>query len=136
MYLLDTNIVSYFLKGRDMGLHQRMAQALRGGQASISVLSYAEIRYGQALMAGDDKRHPRINLFLKQIPALPWTVAAAEQFGRIKARNRQQGRLRGDMDTLIAAHAIAENLVLVTHNTRHFTDIPGLRLEDWVGSLP
>ncbi len=87
-------------------------------------------------MAGDDRRHPRINLFLKQIPALPWTVAAAEQFGRIKARNRQQGRLRGDMDTLIAAHAIAENLVLVTHNTRHFTDIPGLRLEDWVSSLP
>jgi len=134
MYLLDTNTVSYFLKGRDMDLHQRMALALRNGQAAISVLSYAEIRYGQALMAGDDKRHPRINLLLKQVPALPWTVAAAEQFGLIKARNRQQGRLRDDMDTLIAAHAIAENLTLVTHNTRHFENTPGLRLEDWVST--
>lgn len=131
LYLLDTNIVGYFLKGLDIGLHQHMAQALRDGQAAISVLSYAEIRYGQALMSGDDRRHPRINLFLKQVPALPWTLAAAEQFGRIKAQNRQQGRPRGDLDTLIAAHAIAENLTLITHNTRHFEGIPGLQLDDW-----
>lgn len=73
-YLLNTNTISYFLKGRDNRLHQQVAQALREKQAAISVLSYAEIRYCQALMAGDDRRHPRINLLLKHIPALPQTV--------------------------------------------------------------
>ncbi|GAA4342094.1 hypothetical protein GCM10023144_43650 [Pigmentiphaga soli] len=50
----------------------------------------------------------------------------------IKAHNRRRGVSRDGLDTQIAAQAVAEGLVLVTHNTRHFADTPGLRLEDWM----
>jgi tRNA(fMet)-specific endonuclease VapC len=65
------------------------------------------------------------------VPALPWTDAVADSYGPLAQKLRQQGRPIGAMDTLIAAHALAEGLVLVTHNTRHFDGIEGLPLEDW-----
>jgi tRNA(fMet)-specific endonuclease VapC len=73
-----------------------------------------------------------IDLLLHELPTLPWTVAAADRYGDIKAQFKRQGLPLGDMDTLIAAHALAENLILVTHNTWHFERVVGLRVEDWV----
>jgi tRNA(fMet)-specific endonuclease VapC len=132
LYLLDTNTVSYFIKGQYPLLRPRMMQAMDKQQAVISVITRAEIRYGQALMAADDKRHKRIHLLLEQLPALSWTDAAADHYGSIRAMLKRQGLAIGEMDTQIAAHALAEGLTLVTHNTRHFEKVPGLKLEDWV----
>jgi tRNA(fMet)-specific endonuclease VapC len=56
---------------------------------------------------------------------------AADRYGEIAARLQQTGQPIGVMDTLIAAHALVTDLILVTHNTRHFERIPGLKLEDW-----
>ena len=63
---------------------------------------------------------------------MPWNTAAADIYGEIAALLRRQGTPIGEMDTQIAAHALAQDLILVTHNTRHFERIPGLRLEDWM----
>ena len=131
LYLLDTNILSYFVKGIHPALHERMTQALQRQDIAISAITRAEIRYGQGLMAADDRRRRRIDLLLDEVPALPWTVAAADRYGEIKALLRRQGVPIGEMDTQIAAHALAEGLPLVTHNTRHFERIAGLKLEDW-----
>lgn len=131
LYLLDTNILSYFLKGIHPALHKRMTQALQRQDIAISAITRAEIRYGQGLMAADDRRRRRIDLLLDEVPALPWTTAAADRYGEIKALLRRQGVPTGEMDTQIAAHALAEGLPLVTHNTRHFERIAGLKLEDW-----
>ena len=131
LYLLDTNILSYFVKGIHPALHERMTQALQRQDIAISAITRAEIRYGQCLMAADDKRRQRIDLLLDGMPTLPWTTAAADRYGEVKALLRCQGVPIGEMDTQIAAHALAEGLPLVTHNTRHFERIPGLRLEDW-----
>ncbi len=106
-----------------------MRKALREQACTISVLMRAELRHGQALMETADHRHELIDAFLRQIPCLPWTASAADHFGALKSHHRQ-GTLRGDMDTQIAAHALAENLTLVTHNTRDFKDCLGLRLLD------
>ncbi|MBC7681108.1 MAG: type II toxin-antitoxin system VapC family toxin [Ferruginibacter sp.] len=130
--MLDTNILSYFLKGMQPGLTARMAQTLRTQDSAISAITRAEMRYGQALMAADDKRRRGIDLLLGQLPTLPWTAAAADRYGDIQSQFKKQGTPIGEMDTQIAAHALAENLVLVTHNTRHFERVPGLRLEDWM----
>ena len=73
-----------------------------------------------------------IDLLLEQLPTLPWTQAAADVYGPLKMQLQSIGRPIGEMDTQIAAHALAEDLTLVTHNTRHFERIPGLRLEDWM----
>ena len=75
-------------------------------------------------MAADDKRRRRIDLLLNQLPALPWTETAADLHGPLKARRKQQGTPIGELDTKIAAHALAEGLTLVTHNTHHFERIP------------
>ena len=98
----------------------------------ISVITRAEMRFGQAGLAAVDKRKRAIDLVLTQLTVLPWTSAAADVYGPLKDTLKRQGRLIGDMDTLIAAHALVEDLILVTHNTRHFENIPGLKLEDWM----
>ena len=131
-FLLDTNILSYFLRGSHPPLHRRMVRAFKDENIGISVITRAEIRYGQGLMAADDKRRTRVDLLLTEIPTLPWTTAAADHYGEVKALLKRQGMPIGELDTQIAAHALAEGLILVTHNTRHFKNIPGLKLDDWV----
>ena len=131
-YLLDTNIVSYFVKGVSTNLVQRMQVGLDAQDIAISAITRAELRYGAEMMDKFDKRRKRIDLLLRELSALPWSVEAADEFGRLKAYLRRNGTPVGDFDTQIAAHALAENLILVTHNTRHFERIPGLKLEDWM----
>lgn len=131
-YLLDTNIVSYYLRRASPALEQRLAIALRDHACAISVLTRGELRYGQALMAPGDRRPLLIEAFLRRLPHLPWTGASADCFGMLKAHHRRMGTPRGDIDTQIAAHAIAEKLILVTHNVRHFEGTPGLEWEDWI----
>lgn len=131
-YLLDTNIVSYFIRGFDAALVNRVTQVLKAQSAAISVITRAELRFGQAGMVAADKRKRAIDLVLTQLTVLPWTSAAADIYGPLKDTLKRQGRPIGDMDTLIAAHALVEDLILVTHNTRHFEKIPRLKLEDWM----
>ncbi len=131
-YLLDTNIVSYFVKGVSASLVQRMQAGVDAQDIAISAVTRAELRYGVELMDKFDKRRRRIELVLKEFPTLPWSIAAADEFGRIRAYLKRNGRPVGEFDTQIAAHALAEKLILVTHNTRHFENIPHLKLEDWM----
>jgi len=131
-YLLDTNIVSYFVKGISASLVQRMQAGVDAQDIAISAVTRAELRYGVELMDKFDKRRRRIELVLKEFPTLPWSIAAADEFGRIRAYLKRNGRPVGEFDTQIAAHALAEKLILVTHNTRHFENVPHLKLEDWM----
>lgn len=131
-YLLDTNIVSYFLRRSSAVLEQRMVLALQHQECALSAITRAELRYGQAAMAADDRRRMLVDGVLLQLPCLPWTHAAADRYGELKDFLRRQGRPIGELDTQIAAQALAEELVLVTHNTRHFTALPGLALQDWM----
>jgi tRNA(fMet)-specific endonuclease VapC len=130
-YLLDTNTLSDFIKGIDPALSKKMRGAMQVQSVCTSSICRAELRYGQALMAAEDKRRLRIDLLLVELPALPWTAAAADTFGGIRAGLKRRGTPIGEFDTQIAAHALAEELILVTHNTRHFSEVPGLRIEDW-----
>ncbi len=131
LYLLDTHIVSHFVKGIDPMLTARMTDAMREQEVAISVITHAEVRFGQGLMPAQDKRLRRISALLEQLPTRPWTVDAADRYGEVKSKLRLKGISIGEMDTRIAAHALVENLTLVTHNTRHFERIAGLKLEDW-----
>lgn len=131
-YLLDTNIISYFVKGVSASLVQRMQVGLDAQDIAISAITRAELRYGVEMMDRFDKRRRRIDLLLKELSALPWSVEAADEFGRLKSYLRRNGTPVGEFDTQIAAHALAENLILVTNNTRHFENVPRLKIEDWM----
>ncbi len=131
-YLLDTNIVSYYVRRSSPTLENRVSDALTRQTIAISVLTRAELRFGQASMQAEDKRRSFIDSFLLRLPNLVWTSNAADRYGVIKALHKRQGTPIDEIDTQIAAHALAEGLILVTHNTKHFDKVPGLKLEDWV----
>lgn len=130
-YLLDTNIVSYYVRRASATLEAKLSEALKHHNAAISVITRAELRYGQAGMTGEDRRRGLIDSFFLRLPSLEWSIQAADIYGTLKDKLKRQGTPIGDMDTLIAAHALAEKLILVTHNTKHFDKVTGLKLEDW-----
>ncbi len=130
-YMLDTNIVSYYLHRASPILEERVNDGLKHRSLAISVIVRAELRYGQMGMAAEDRRRPLIDSFLLRLPSVEWSIDAADHYGALKHTLKTQGTPVGDMDTLIAAHALAEKLTLVTHNARHFENVPNLKLEDW-----
>lgn len=131
-FLLDTNILGYFVRNSSPALQKRILQALQRQEAAISVITRAEVRFGLALLAANDKRRRSVDLLLQELPALPWSVEAADCYGQIAAQLQQAGKVIGAMDAQIAAHALALGLPLVTHNTRHFKRVPGLKLDYWM----
>ena len=131
-YLADTNILGYFSRNSSAELQKRMLAALKKQEVAISAITRAETRFGLALLQPDDKRRRSVDLLLNEYPVLPWTLEAADRYGEIAAHLQQTGQPIGEMDTQIAAHALVLGLPLVTHNTRHFKRVPGLKLEDWM----
>jgi tRNA(fMet)-specific endonuclease VapC len=130
--MLDTNIVSYYLRRSLPALEVRINDGLKHRTLAISVITRAELRYGQMGMTPEDRRRSLIDSFFLRLPNVEWSIEAADHYGALKHTLKTQGTPIGDMDTLIAAHALAEDLILVTHNTRHFERVPSLKLEDWM----
>lgn len=133
IYLLDTNILSYALKPQYGSLQARLQDTLLANQVAISAVTRAEMRAGQRRLDPQDKRRALIDKAIATIATLDWTVRAADIYGEVHSLLYKAGQPIGVLDTQIAAHALAENLTLVTHNTRHFEKVPGLKLEDWIG---
>ncbi len=131
-YTLDANIASYYLRRSSSALEERMNEGLKTRSIAISSIARAELRFGRTGMQHDDRRRSLIDSFLLRLPSIEFNAEAADRYGQLKHSLKIQGKPIGDMDTLIAAHAIAENLILVTHNTRHFENVQGLKLEDWM----
>jgi tRNA(fMet)-specific endonuclease VapC len=130
-YLADTNILGYLARNSSTVLQERMLSALKKEEVAISAITRAETQFGLALLQTDDKRRRTVGLLLNAFPVLPWTEDAADRYGDIAAHLQKTGKAIGVMDTQIAAHALARGLVVVTHNTRHFERVSGLRIEDW-----
>ncbi|MBA2350517.1 MAG: type II toxin-antitoxin system VapC family toxin [Pseudomonadota bacterium] len=130
-YLFDTDTASYFLKGKNPVLQDRCRDALSAGDVAISVITEAELLFGLALAPDANRLQTVVKIFLSSVPCFDWTRTAAEHFARARAHLQRIGQPIGILDTQIAAHAIAENLVLVTNNTSHFGRIEGLKLENW-----
>lgn len=131
LYLLDTNIVSYYLRRSSDKLEKRLDKELAKATCAISAVTRAELRYGQSCMPQADRRRELIDDFLRQLPTLAWSRQAADKFGVLKAELRRVGRPIGDFDTQIAAHALVEGRSMITHNTKHFGVVEGLSIEDW-----
>lgn len=131
-FLVDTNIVGYFARCSLEPLLARMEQALDNKEAAISVITRAETLFGLSRLDINDKRRRTVKLILEAFPCLAWTTEAADKYGHIAAALEKKGQSIGQMDTMIAAHALVAELVVVTHNTQHFERIPDLKIEDWM----
>lgn len=128
-YLLDTNACIAWLR-KDAPVVNRVIQA-RAGHVWVCTPVKAELWFGACKSQRIEENQNRLRLFFKDMPSLSFDDAAAEHFGEIRAALARQGKPIGPYDMQIAAIARAHNLIVVTHNTREFARVPGLRLENW-----
>ena len=131
-YMLDTDTCSYAIKLKQPTLLAKIQTGLANDTLAISVVTRAELLYGLALVPQATSLKKAVLAFLDYIPCLEWPVPAADYYAKSRCEQKLSGKPIGYIDTLIAAHALAENLILVTHNTKHFEQIEGLKMEDWL----
>ena len=135
-YLLDTDTLSYLMK-KNHPHHPAVLQRLliqpEGGVA-LSVITLAEIARGLENIKthlANDILSKAIASILSSLVVLEFNEEAAWAYGKVRTEVMQAGKDIGVMDSLIAAHALSQDLILVTNNTKHFYNISGLKLENW-----
>ncbi len=129
-YMLDTNIASYIVRGPSPALAARLV-AVPMAQLCVSAITQAELLYGVARKPGATNLQTAVREFLMRIDVLAWDNVAGARYGTLRAALEAAGTPLGNLDTLIAAHALAEDAVLVT-NDQAFAKVAGLQLENWV----
>ena len=128
--LLDTNIISYWMRG-DEAVISRM-KTCKPCDLAISAITIAEIIYGiEKSPSRKEERREKLNLIRSELIVLPFDEPAAEEYGVIRSYLESKGIPISERDLQIAAIARSNHLVVVTHNTREFSRISGLQLEDW-----
>jgi tRNA(fMet)-specific endonuclease VapC len=130
-HLLDTNVCSYLMRQRPPQVVERLVELGRD-RVAVSVITAIELRQGAAGSANPARYDRVVDAFLAEMPVLPLEADAASITGQVRASLRRAGKPVGDLDSLIAGHALALGLILVTHNTREFSRVAGLVVEDWV----
>lgn len=128
--MLDTNASSEAMRGHPA--FDARLQALPPGQWCISAVTCSEIRYGVARRPEAVRLHWMVKEFLRIVPILPWDAKAANRHGELRADLKARGKPIGDFDEMIAAHALTDGAVMVTDNTRHFSRVAGLVIENWL----
>ena len=130
IYLLDTNAAIALLKEHP----QMLIHVRRVGRSALRVCApvEAELWFGVAKSARQEHNRARLLTLLEWLPSLPFAGQATQHFGDIRAHLASQGTPIGPYDLQIAAIALAHDLTVVTHNTREFARVPGLKLEDWL----
>ncbi|MEX1364298.1 MAG: type II toxin-antitoxin system VapC family toxin [Nannocystaceae bacterium] len=128
-YLLDTDTCIYALK-HERGVLGRMLAKPRES-VHLSVVTESELRFGVAKSRSASRALPRLESFLRPLQVLEYGSDDAIAYARIRAHLERSGKPIGPLDTLIAAHAVARGLILVTNNQREFTRVPGLDVDNW-----
>lgn len=127
-YMLDTDTVSFALRG--VGNVETTLLARTPSEVCISAITLGELRYG-ANRRKSKKLHGMIDMFTSLVAVMPFDEGAAASFGATAAELSLAGTPIGQLDTMIAAHALALDLTLVTNNAKHFGFVPRLRIENW-----
>jgi len=128
-YLLDTNIVIYTMKNRPQQVKRRFQQ--HHGQMGISAVTIGELVFGAEHSQQVERNLADIEAMAARLEVLPFDDQAAYHFGQIRAALYRAGLPIGPYDMMIAGHARACGLKLVTNNMKEFERVQGLVLEDW-----
>lgn len=130
-YMLDTNVVSHIMQGRDAALLARLTQ-LPVGQVVMSSVTLAELEYGIHRKGQPARLRNALTQVLLRVDVLPWDEPVATGYGELCTALEAQGINLGDFDMMIAAHAVAVNATLVSRD-KAFAQVPGQRmgLEIW-----
>jgi tRNA(fMet)-specific endonuclease VapC len=129
-YLLDTNICIYIVKNRPEEVLERFKQ-LHPGEVGMSAITFGELSYGACKSR---YRAEALNILYDLTSLIPVVVIGAdvgERYGEIRSELEKSGRVIGNNDLWIAAHALALGVPLVTNNEREFVRVPGLAVQNW-----
>ena len=129
MFMLDTNTCIFAINNHP-AVRARFVEAYPAGLA-ISAITEAELWFGIENSARPEKNADTLRTFLATVDIMPFETLAAAEYGRVRVKLKRAGTPIGDRDTLIAAHAKALGLTLVTNNISEFQYVEGLSLEDW-----
>jgi tRNA(fMet)-specific endonuclease VapC len=130
-YLLDTDTCSHIMRSRTGALWDKLDE-LPEQSAAMSVITLGELQFGAALKPLATRIAVQLEKLLRCMPVLSLTPEVCTHYARIRADLQRKGTPIGPNDLWIAAHAVANQLTLVTHNTREFARVGGLKLESWV----
>jgi len=129
-YMLDTDISSYIMNQSNPAVLRKLS-TVAVGSVCISAISRSEIEFGAAVSPRRDRDQRNLAIFLEHIPVLDYPSAASLDYAQIRAFLKTRGIIIGANDLFIAAHARCLGLTLVTNNTREFSRVPGLKIENW-----
>lgn len=129
MYVLDTNSVVFFFKGEGR-VAERLFEQKPADVALPAIVLY-ELEVGVLRSKAPARRRTQLDTLAAAAVVLPFGRSEALMAARVRSALEESGEAIGPLDTLIAATALAARGTLVTHNTREFRRVPGLRIEDW-----
>ncbi len=130
MHLLDTNIVSYWMRGDNRVIGR--LQAHTPAELSLCTVTLAEILYGiERSPAKKRERRAKLDQIISMLTLHPFDADAAHAYAAVRTQLESLGTAISERDTQIAAIALARSLTVVTHNVREFARIEGLRVVDW-----
>jgi tRNA(fMet)-specific endonuclease VapC len=132
LHMLDTDTASFIIKGRSPQIEVRLAD-IPPDRLCVSAITRAELMYGLRRIPAGHRLQVGVRAFLKIVAVLAWGADAADYYADIRHQLTSIGQPIGDMDMMIAAHALAVGAVLVTNNTKHFGRIAApLALVNWL----
>jgi len=129
-YLLNTNACIRYLNGRAPRIREHM-RLVADADIAISAITLAEMFAGAFKSQHPERSRHKQSLFFARFELLPFTPKEAEVFGKIRAYLEQIGKPIGPYNLQIAATALSNQLILVTHNFKEFGRVPNLKIEDW-----
>lgn len=129
LFMLDTNMCIYLMKNQPEKVAQRFAECYVG-DVVISAITYAELHYGVAVANNPQKELAHLAALIEDLEVAPFDQAASVAYGPIRKATRDSKK--DHLDKLIAAHAVALKVVLVTKNQKDFVKYPGLKTENWL----
>lgn len=129
-YVLDTDILIYFLNGREE-IGKKIA-ALDPKNLATTIITHTELHYGVNNSTKKKSNLSKVNQLLAALTILPYTEESSLIFAREKGKLKRAGKLIADMDLMIASIAMGHKLKLVTNNKKHFSHIADLECETWL----
>ena len=129
-YLLDTNICIYIMNERPVRVIKKFKK-LELGEVGISTITVSELQYGVMKSTYRKENQQRFYQFIAPLEILAYDEMAAGVYGNIRFQLEKNGQPIGPLDLLIAAHALSQNLILVTNNDKEFKRIRSLKVENW-----
>ena len=130
-FMLDTNVCVDVMRGRNRSVRERLC-ALLPRDVCVSSITLSELEYGACKSSDQERNRLLIAEFMSPVDVMPYDDACAPHYGRVRADLERQGTPIGPLDTMIAAHALALNLTLVTNNEREFRRVSDLKVVNWV----